>query len=90
MMPGGSKDTVKRKKVISGAEAKGILRWHACSAVQREKDQKLDELNHVRSHDMACRKLKHRLDLDLKRDKARPPLFNSHSGCLSNVKIASK
>ncbi len=56
--------------------------------MQREKDQKLDELNHVRSHDMACRKLKHRLDLDLKRDKARPLLFNSLSGCLSNVNIA--
>ncbi len=40
---------------------------------QREKDQKLEGLNHLRNHDIACKKLKHRLDLDLKRDKARAP-----------------
>ena len=36
---------------------------------QREKDQKLEELNHLRNHEIACTKLKHQLDLELKRDK---------------------
>ncbi|KAK9909851.1 hypothetical protein WJX75_008397 [Coccomyxa subellipsoidea] len=38
-------------------------------AKQREKDQKLEELNHLRNHEIACTKLKHQLDLELKRDK---------------------
>lgn len=37
--------------------------------VQRTKDMKLEELNAVREHENACRKLKHRLELGVKRDK---------------------
>jgi hypothetical protein len=40
-----------------------------CLCGQREKDQKLEELNHLRNHEIACTKLKHQLDLELKRDK---------------------
>lgn len=40
-----------------------------CLGGQREKDQKLEELNHLRNHEIACTKLKHQLDLELKRDK---------------------
>ena len=36
---------------------------------QRTKDMKVEELHVVREHESACRKLKHRLDLGLKRDK---------------------
>ena len=37
--------------------------------VQRTKDIKLEELNAVREHEIACRKLKHHLELGIKRDK---------------------
>ena len=40
---------------------------HTC--MQRAKDAKLENLNHLRQHDIECKKLKHRLDLDLKREK---------------------
>jgi len=38
------------------------------------KNMKLDELNGVREHENACRKLKHRLELGLKRDKVQSTL----------------
>jgi len=36
---------------------------------------KLDELHGVREHENACRKLKHRLELGLKRDKVQSTLI---------------
>lgn len=37
--------------------------------MQRTKDMKLEELTVVREHENACLKLKHQLELSLKRDK---------------------
>jgi hypothetical protein len=37
--------------------------------MQRAKDTKLQQLNNIRQHDMQCKKLKHQLDLELKRGK---------------------
>ncbi len=42
-----------------------------CVLVQRTKNLKLEELNAVREHENACRKLKHRLELGVKREKVR-------------------
>ena len=39
------------------------------AALQRSKDLKLEELTMVREHENACHKLKHQLELGLKRDK---------------------
>ena len=48
----------------------GQIESFLCCA-QRTKDIKVEELNVVREHENACRKLKHRLELGLKRDKVR-------------------
>ena len=37
--------------------------------MQRSKDMRLEELTMVREHENACHKLKHQLELGLKRDK---------------------
>ncbi|CAL5222381.1 g4737 [Coccomyxa viridis] len=58
-----------RRAAYSGALRREADRIAAILAKQRTKDMKVEELHVVREHESACRKLKHRLDLGLKRDK---------------------
>ena len=54
--------------IIASISKYGINLTVSCCA-QKTKDMKVEELNVVREHKNACRKLKHRLELGLKRDK---------------------
>lgn len=56
------------------------------ACLQRAKDAKLEELNHLRQHDIECKKLKHRLELDLKREKVKNFSLHEIHGTRSRTK----